>query len=222
MAWPPSAIAADKANATEQVDDHAPHHNALADAINDLVAHGVNPHVGETPPESPTEGKPWFHSGEGRLYIRYDGAWVEILAGPGEPILQERESDATDIMWETQFTGTFDTGQADIARHRVGGVIRSWQNEWGALRGRNPFAAYADALVRAVIESGDFVSDGNAFEIVDRTLEAGPIRQKWGRRWNGTLVRNGLLLNDSIVLDHDDPVPDDLPTGTIIVRLEEP
>ena len=40
MAWPPSAIAADKANATEQVDDHAPHHNALADAINDLVAFG--------------------------------------------------------------------------------------------------------------------------------------------------------------------------------------
>ena len=46
MAWPPSAIAADKANATEQVDDHAPHHNALADAINDLVAFGPVAGVG--------------------------------------------------------------------------------------------------------------------------------------------------------------------------------
>ena len=38
MAWPPSAIAADKANATVAEDDHAQHHNALAGAINDLVA----------------------------------------------------------------------------------------------------------------------------------------------------------------------------------------
>ena len=40
MAWPPDSIAADKANATDAVDDHAPHHNALAGAINDLVAFG--------------------------------------------------------------------------------------------------------------------------------------------------------------------------------------
>ena len=43
MAWPPDPIAADKANATDKVDDHAPHHNALADAINDLVAFGPAP-----------------------------------------------------------------------------------------------------------------------------------------------------------------------------------
>ena len=43
MAWPPDPIAADKANATVQEDDHAPHHNALAGAINDLVAFGPAP-----------------------------------------------------------------------------------------------------------------------------------------------------------------------------------
>ena len=40
MAWPPDPIAADKTNATVAEDDHAPHHNALAGAINDLVAFG--------------------------------------------------------------------------------------------------------------------------------------------------------------------------------------
>lgn len=38
MAWPPAAIAADKTNATVMEDDHAPHHNTVAGAINDLVA----------------------------------------------------------------------------------------------------------------------------------------------------------------------------------------
>jgi hypothetical protein len=40
MAWPPGTIAADKTNSTTAEDDHAPHHNALAGAINDLVGHG--------------------------------------------------------------------------------------------------------------------------------------------------------------------------------------
>jgi hypothetical protein len=37
MAYPPSTIAADKNNGTLTEDDHAPHHNDLAEAVNDIV-----------------------------------------------------------------------------------------------------------------------------------------------------------------------------------------
>src|SRR5690606_8091663 len=56
-------------------------------------------------------------------------------------------------------------------------VIVSWANEWGAIRGRNPYPTYADALARAIIEPDDFTgsgpNSGAAFEIVDRRLPAG-------------------------------------------------
>jgi hypothetical protein len=39
MAWPPSVIDADKNNSTAMVDDHADHHNELAEAINDTGAY---------------------------------------------------------------------------------------------------------------------------------------------------------------------------------------
>ena len=42
MAWPPAVIASDKNNATAMVNDHAVHHNALADAVNDTVAEILN------------------------------------------------------------------------------------------------------------------------------------------------------------------------------------
>jgi hypothetical protein len=42
MAWPPASIASDKSNATVMVDDHALHHNTIADAINDTVTEILN------------------------------------------------------------------------------------------------------------------------------------------------------------------------------------
>lgn len=47
MAYPPAALAADKANSTSQFADHPAHHNAIANAINDIVAElGTNPSQG--------------------------------------------------------------------------------------------------------------------------------------------------------------------------------
>lgn len=44
MAYPPSAVAADKADATAIATDHPDHHNALANAVNDVVTElGTNP-----------------------------------------------------------------------------------------------------------------------------------------------------------------------------------
>jgi len=42
MAWPPAVIASNKNNATAMVNDHAAHHNTLADAVNDTVAEILN------------------------------------------------------------------------------------------------------------------------------------------------------------------------------------
>lgn len=38
MAWPPPVLATDKTNTLQQNNDHAAHHNAMALAINDVVA----------------------------------------------------------------------------------------------------------------------------------------------------------------------------------------
>lgn len=47
MAYPPSAIAADKTDNTATNDDHAPHHNELANAVNDIVTElGADPSGG--------------------------------------------------------------------------------------------------------------------------------------------------------------------------------
>lgn len=144
-----------------------------------------------------------------------------LLALLAEPISQERVEDDGIVQWETDFTGTLDTAQQDIARHRIGGVIRGWLNEWGALRGRNPYGSgFADALVRAIIDTGDDTGGSTdcAVEIVDRT---GTPFTSWGRRWqDGALIRNEILMNDVIVLDNAESVPADLPAGTVIVRLE--
>lgn len=47
MAYPPGALAVDKVNATPAVDDHPNHHNAVANAVNDIVTElGTTPKGG--------------------------------------------------------------------------------------------------------------------------------------------------------------------------------
>ena len=77
MAWPPDPIAADKANATVKEDDHAPHHNALADAINDLVAFGPLNTVA-VPGDITATG-----TASASTYLRGDGAWATPEGGGG-------------------------------------------------------------------------------------------------------------------------------------------
>ncbi len=150
------------------------------------------------------------------------GATADTAMQPGDAVAQSRDGSA--VMWSTSFTGTLDSSATEsIAENAINGVVRSWLNEWGGMRGRNPYPAYADALARAIVETGDYTGTGggggNAFEIVDRRLPAGVGRQRWGRRWeDGTLIRNGLEMADAIVLGAADPVPTDLPAGTLIAR----
>lgn len=115
------------------------------------------------------------------------------------------------------------TSNPNLAEVAVNGVVRSWSNEWGALRGRIPYSNYNDALARAIIEPGDTVqAAGNAFEIVDRRLPAGDSRQSWGRRWSdGRLVRGGNLMID--VYYHTNPsapLPAGLPVPCLVIMQE--
>ena len=72
----------------------------------------------------------------------------------------------------------------------VGGILRGYLNEWRALRGRNPYTTFADALVRAIVGNGDNTA-GNAFELVDRRTGA-PTTVLWGVNWgNGRMTQGG-------------------------------
>lgn len=108
---------------------------------------------------------------------------------------------------------TVATSDPNLSEVAINSKVVSWDNEWGALRGRVPYTGYADALVRAIIETGDFTGSGGAFgnamEIIDRRIADGPARQRWGRRWaDGGLVREGNLLPDTYIQAHiDDPIP---------------
>lgn len=94
----------------------------------------------------------------------------------------------------------------------------SWRNEWGALRGRNPYTTWSDSLLRAIIDSGDFVANnGNAIEIVDR--RTAPSTISYGRKWtDGSLVRNGNPMADVYVMESGGTPPANLPPGTVIIE----
>ncbi len=130
--------------------------------------------------------------------------------------------------WKTVLTGTLVTTLQNIVEHWVGSTMQSWSNEWGALRGRQPYPAYVDALVRAIIQTGDNVttgagaSGGCTVELVDRR---GTETTLWGRKWNGgDLVRNNVVMADTYVTTYTDPTADpnysSLPVGTHIVVRE--
>lgn len=118
------------------------------------------------------------------------------------------------------FNFVMSTALPNIWEIAINGVLRSWKNEWGALRGRIPYNNYNDALVRAIIEPGDTVQEtGNAFEVIDRRKPAGDGRQSWGVRWSdGRTVQNGVLMIP--VYYHEipeDPLPADLPDPCLVV-----
>lgn len=144
-------------------------------------------------------------------------------------IAQNRDTGSV-TKWRTDFTGTLTTSVGNVFEHYVNGTLRSWANEWGALRGRTPYTNYADALVRAIIESGDYIgltgNGGNAIEIVDRTLPATVERQVYGRRWNGgRLVRKGVEVTEEYVWTVGDADPTSggtvaLPVGAVwVIRI---
>lgn len=93
--------------------------------------------------------------------------------------------------------------------------LQCWRNEGGFLRG-TPAAYYKDdALVRAVPRTDLVAQTGSALEIQNAARTA----TMWGRRWlDGKLVRNGVVMNDVLVLATGAAVPAGTPAGTVIVR----
>lgn len=102
----------------------------------------------------------------------------------------------------------------------VAGVLRNWWNEWRALRGRNPYPTWADALVRAFVYDGDN-TNGNAVEILDnRTGHAASVI--WGVNWGtGRITQGDISVGMVYVLTSAQTtadIPSTLPPGTLIVR----
>ena len=130
------------------------------------------------------------------------------------------------------------SGDSDHLRILVQGVTKFWMNEWGAIRGTSPFN-WGDALVRAIRETGDGISDGTgvagsgrALEVVDRRIvsppdvataeHTTPSSVMWGVRWkDGRMVQGGALVGAVYTLDSSEDetdIPASLPAGTLIVR----
>ena len=102
----------------------------------------------------------------------------------------------------------------------IAGVIRSWLNEWGALRGRSPYAGFADSLVRAQTRDGDSVN-GNFIELNDnRTGSGDPVL--WGVAWGtGEMTAGGVPVGTVFTLadtEDETDIPAILPANTLVMR----
>lgn len=110
-----------------------------------------------------------------------------------------------------------ETTSSDLSQVAVQGVVKSWRNEWGALRGTSPYN-WGDALVRAIRENGDGITAGTAFQLNDRRTGA-PAATMFGINWtDGSIVRNDIRMADVYYrASASDPLPANLPVGTIVV-----
>ena len=134
------------------------------------------------------------------------------------PLIQQRDASDSGPRWRTDLTADLSTSQMDISRHYVNGTVASWQNEWGALRGTAPYE-WGDALVRGVRNNTDGIYAGRFIELVDRRSGAGT-NPMYGRKWrDGVLVRNGIDMADVWVRSGNDPIPSELPPGTVVVQI---
>jgi hypothetical protein len=136
-------------------------------------------------------------------------------------VVGTRVDAGSDSMWETNFTGTMDTTDRNIAEHKHNGLARAGLNEWGAFRVW--YAPYNDAAFRAVREDTSLEGSGGTgpcFHINDRRSGA-PHLTSYARMWNGGLVRNGITMTDCYVTTEADPTDDanyaNLPVGTVII-----
>ena len=124
----------------------------------------------------------------------------------------------------TQLNFTMDTSSSNLHEFLVNGVVKFWQNEWGAVRGTSPYS-WGDSLVRGIRENGDGIGpNGNFIELVDRRTgaPANPGNIMYGRKWiDGTLVRNGILMADCYVRIGSAAIPPLLPAGTVVVEIPE-
>ena len=140
---------------------------------------------------------------------------------PNGGVLHPRSDTTAGSQWTTDFTGTLETTHPDIAQHKINGVVRAWSNEWGAIRGRNPYTSWADSLVRGVINDGDYVNGGNFMELADRRTGRAS-DTLWGVRWqDGRMTQGGNLVGAVYTLESGQTevdIPSTLPAGTLIVR----
>ena len=185
--------------------------------------------------ETPEDGVSWVGGSPHETHqvvvqSSYEGDRKTFIVGgtePGKfvPIVDQRDVAQTARRIELDFPmATLNPNLTEVRDERD--EIVSWGNEWGALRGRNPYSTWADSLVRGIIEAGDYVgtalSGGNFIEVVDRNLPDTPRRKLFGVRWGtGKIVRNGVEVPDLVVRQAaSDPILESTPPNSVVVTLD--
>lgn len=194
---------------------------------------------GAEPPVALHDDGDLYLQAGGNLYQQQAGAWVLVgnLQGPagpsgsavtingytGEtinltaadvgavPASAVLEADPGVPAWRHSRAWPVVTDDANIAEFSVQGVLTAWLNEAGLYRARTHPGAPWDSQFRAFLGAGQ---TGNPFEVVSQDGQT----VVWGVRPDGAIVRNGAPTASVMLLALDDPVPDDTPPGTIIVR----
>lgn len=155
---------------------------------------------------------------EGAINKYYTDARVDdqLTERFNDEIEQDR-GDGSVVKWSTSFAGTLLTTMANIAEHKIGTFLAGYLNEWGALRGSNPYSTFSDSLVRAIIPSTGPAyggASGNYIELQDRRVTAGAGRNLHGRRWSdGALMRKDQVITETYTWSYGDDDPTD--GGTI-------
>jgi len=219
MAFPPPVLNANVGGPILDPGDHPGHHNALAAAVNDIVEH-----------VSTLEG------GGGSASISDDsgnlikpGTDSGLLVATGDVanvrrnIVQNTDTggDQTTPLEVINLNYSVVTSSPDVEQVRINGTVSASRNEWGALRGHSPFN-WGDSLVRAIVQPGSGINQGNALEIQDRSVSGNPVL--WGRHWRtGNLMRNNITMADTYVTNASTTDATinalGLPNGTIVVEI---
>ena len=128
-------------------------------------------------------------------------------------------------VWTRRLASSIATTWSNLRETYVNSVLKSWLNEWGALRGTSPYS-WGDALVRAVLD--DTISDtttNSAVEVVDRRTGSDS-ETLWGVGWDGVVRIGGTADNltgsatvAAVLVDNGADAPAGLPDGTLIFEL---
>jgi len=158
--------------------------------------------------------------------VAFDGqADITIQDSTKVPATASPAGDPGAPVWKRFLTSSLATTWSNLREVYVNSSLKSWLNEWGALRGTSPYT-WGDALVRAIRGAGDGISGTNsAIEIVDRRANDGSSNTMWGVGWDGvvriggiTSAPQGTATAQCVLVDHGAAAPTGLPDGTLIIE----
>ena len=154
---------------------------------------------------------------------------MEQGIGAAVTVVESPAGDPGAAVWTRNLAATISTAWHNLREVYVNSVLRSYLNEWGALRGTTPYTS-GDALVRAITDDTVNLAGGaagsSAVEVVDRRTGVTGSPTLMGIGWDGKLyiggtaaVPRGTAVGQCVVVNNGVAAPAGLPDGTVIVEL---